>query len=178
MFVLLSRYMQVATLSLLSALCVHGQSRNAPVTAEVSTISVGNEGRSVLSIEVRNVSQFEIIAYVLRIEASDESGKRLFTSDKTYIRGLGGATATPGYAPGASWVNDVEMPEQGTHHYNLTVDYVRTTDPQHPDWGLDRSRKSQFILGAVAVYRTERARLRRLLRDKGPQGVVDDLNTP
>lgn len=178
MFVLLSRYMQIAAFGLLSVLCVHGQSRSAPVTAEVSSVGVGSEGRSVLSIEVRNVSQSEVIAYVLRVDVSDEAGKRLFTFDKTHIKGLGGATAVSGFAPGTSWVDDVIMPEKGTHRYNVTVDYVRTADRQHPDWGPDSSHKSQFVLGALTSYSAERRRLRRLLRDNGPQGVVEDLSVP
>lgn len=59
----------------------------------------------------------------------------------------------------------------------MLVDYVKFSAGSSPlNWGDDISKMSMHIEGALAAYKTERARLKALLLKFGVQALVNDLN--
>lgn len=165
-----------------STLCVFGQAPGSlPMSAEVTAITADRDGRPVVSVLLKNTSPFSVIAYVLNIAVVDKSGNRTVNVDKVFIRGMGDSKQAEYYAPGASWNEVLELPiipAPGVQQtYKVSVDYVRTTNPRHPDAGPDRSRKSQLILGAISAYKAERSRLRWMALERGFQSVMEDLKT-
>lgn len=158
-----------------------GTGRTLPLTAEVTAVTSGADGRPVLSVRLRNTSDSSITAYVLNIAVTDSAGRRGLDINQTYITGMGGPGSARSYAPAASWTERIPLPiipAEGTQHrYEVSVDFVRTTDSKRPDWGPDRAHHSQYILGATAAYRSERMRLRRLVQQKGCEAVIEDLNS-
>jgi hypothetical protein len=172
-----------AAAAIVWSVCLFGQATTVgslPLTAELTATAIGANGKPILSVRLRNTSHVSITACVLNIGVVNSTGKRTLDINKTYITGMGGLNSAASHSPAASWTEEIELPiipAKGVQQsYQVSVDYVRTTDSKQPDWGPDRARQSQFIVGATAAYKAERFRLRRLLQEKGHQALIDDLN--
>lgn len=134
----------------------------------------------VADLKLVNVSSRRIAAYVISSRKRSESGRPLMSTYGLNIPGLGPPAARKSFAPGDTWFDSISVGDVDPADAEIEVDHVRFKEHgpgERPDWGPDKARLSNQITGAMAAYRMERARLKRLLEQGGPQAVARDLET-
>lgn len=150
---------------------------DAPLAVVEQRVSTSPNGR-IISCVVRNDSGKHIRAFVVAVEYVTAEGKSMFKSNRAAIRGLQ-PNSKPTFAPGETIDLEFLWPSgkaYDTLQPRLSVDYVQFDDGSKP-WGPDRNKASRQISGVVQGTKSERSRLRQLLRERGVQAVADDLSS-
>jgi hypothetical protein len=126
-------------------------------------------GQRQLSLRFVNQSEKPIVAYVLKTEAYDPSGKAGGATCSLRLRG-----ALPGiqdWQPGENIEDAVRLVT--TAIVKPSIDYVLYSDGSTE--GPDNCGESLRVKGMQVGIRVERSRLRRIFTEKGYGALIEDL---
>jgi hypothetical protein len=114
-----------------------------------------------------------ISGYVLVLEFLDKkrqaSGKGMATNvyDPSFAE-------RPVMIPGQTATEQIQLPPDSVGIPKLSIDYVQFAD--RSEWGPDTERQSLLIQGMLQGSRLTRHQLKKMLKDKGPDAVLKELN--
>ncbi len=140
---------------------------------DLSIVDRGAE--AAVSFRVKNVGSKPILAYVSYVAVKD--GARILDVYKQQHLAFQRSAL---YQPDAAWTEEYSVPPlrgpagQALQLAEPEVDFVLFEDGTH--WGPDRHHLAPRIRGEMAGVTFEHARLRDLLRQKGIDALVQDLN--
>lgn len=165
----------VVSVVLLEGSLAVGQQNAAPVTVSETSISKTEHG-AMVSLRFTNVSAKGIVALVLVCSHYDDKGKIVSSGTQVAMRGAG----QPGpraFAAAESWNGVINIPVDAggdVVRHSMYIDFVLFED--RSTWGQDSRRMSLNIAGLRSGIASERNRLKELLKRKGYQEVINDLN--
>jgi hypothetical protein len=139
---------------------------------------VGESGQQVA--RVTNASAKKVQAYVLAVDAVDDSGKVVFRVSEISMRGLQ-PPPYDAFAPGEASQDEIRLPQRENGGAALKVgrvalDFVLYTDGS--SWGPDTKKESVRVRATIAGWRTAIAYMRSVLKEKGPSAVAEYLEGP
>jgi hypothetical protein len=137
--------------------------------AMVQAVEQHEGGQRQLSLRFVNQSEKAIVAYVIKTEAYDSSGKAGGATCSLRLRG-----ALPGmqdWQPGETIDDAVRLATPAT--VKPSIDYVLYSDGSAE--GPDSCGESLRVKGMQVGIRVERSRLKRILTEKGYGALVEDL---
>ncbi len=156
------------------------ESARAPL--EISSIKILDDASSLqnlLRFDMRNCSDKSLIGYVLKIRLKDQMGALRdsgnYSSEKLPTSPVDGK-----YSPGETWTDQYQLPVTSVDSLSvrytdadLVIDYVLFADGS--SWGPNASGQGTALGKVRRGAEIERARLKRILADKGLQALLDDL---
>jgi len=156
------------------ALAAAGAVASDEAPMAVAAVS-GENGRAVA--HVTNVSAKKVRAYVLAVDAVDDSGKVIFRETGISIRGLE-PPPHDAFAPGETSEDEIRLPRRKSGGPELragkvSLDFVLYADGS--SWGPDTAKGSVRVRATISGWRTAIGYLQSVLREKGPDGVAEYL---
>jgi hypothetical protein len=126
-----------------------------------------------LRANLTNVSGKPISGYAVVLEYVDKKGQSLGREVRSAAYDPG-ALERPALPPGHTTpLGDVSIPPEVGGTPKLSVDYVLFAD--RSSWGPDAEKQSLFIEGILYGAHMTRSRLKRVLKDTGPDAVMNEL---
>jgi len=139
---------------------------------------IGDGGQQVA--HVTNASAKKVQAYVLAVDAVDDSGKVVFRVSEISMRGLQ-PPPYDAFAPGETSHDEIRLPQRKNGGAPLkagkvALDFVLYADGS--SWGPDTKKDSVRVRATIAGWRTAIAYLRSVLKEKGANAVAEYLESP
>jgi len=141
------------------AFCLIGQTDSQPI--QMSGIRDG-------SLMLTNRTSKKIVGYVLKLEQVDSRGNVVQKLTDSRLTGLEPAPSRDAYAPGETWRHRLRVAA-----HRMSVEFVLFAD--RSTWGENSLGYSEKFKGIEEGWRTAHARLKRILTEKGPAAVGDEL---
>jgi len=150
---------------------------NAQAPVVVSNTSVERSaGGFKVSYAVTNWSLKTVVAYVTVVSFFDANGNVASRTTRTRMMGFdpSGKKLLPGETNGEH-TRHVHLRPDGTPlGTKVSVDYVLFEDGS--SWGPDTTKRSVEVQATLRGWELARAHFKRLLKEKGVQSVIEDLN--
>jgi hypothetical protein len=159
-----------------NVLAAQDAAATSPIAVVSTTPETGRDG-AVLGLSLRNQSPKTIVAYVLLIEYLGVDGTPVGKAAKASIRGLD-PRAPSHYQVGETWRDRTgPIPKDGSGKSGIprvSMDFVLFED--NTSWGQDTTHHSLHVRGIMHGWLASKDHLRQVLKTKGTQGLIDEVN--
>jgi hypothetical protein len=137
------------------------------VSADVTWATPSDRAAVQIYVKVENAGGPAVRAYSIRRDGDSLSGEKVCLSDSF----LPGKVLRPGQQTGRStWQNDYKLQPSPA----VWIDYVELSDGTV--WGKDDCRFADYLEGARTGAKTQREILLRILREQGPDAVLNFIH--
>ena len=163
---------------LLAALLVFAQLGMSQSGAPIEIVEPAVSGTEPVStVVLRNASTSRIAGYIIRFSDFGPNGVLLNESFSSTLVGLASDHPRQAYVPGETWKLETRAAgRQGMPGATrkVSVDFVLFEDGT--GWGPDTKHGSLRLRGVVEGWRAAHGHLRRVLKEKGAAGVIEEIS--